>query len=88
MRFHSDPLGASWAPESAVVSVGAPRRFVFRAVHDHAVRYAYTVRTGDVVVMAATCQEAYQHAILPERGDDAADVGPRISLVFKKRLPR
>ena len=85
MRFHSDPQGAAWAPASAVVSVGAPRRFVFRAAGDPARRYAYTVRAGDVVAMGPGCQEAFQHALLLEK--DAADASPRISLVFKMRKP-
>jgi hypothetical protein len=102
MRFHADPQGAAWAPETAVVSVGAPRRFVFRATRDPSVRYAYHVRSGDVVQMHADCQRAFQHALLPEKGAapaPATDAGadspesteealpaPRISLVFKKRL--
>ena len=83
MRFHSDPQGAEWAPQTAVVSVGAPRRFVFRAVGDPATRCATTVRSGDVVVMGPGCQERFQHALLPEASAD--DAAPRISLVFKKR---
>jgi alkylated DNA repair dioxygenase AlkB len=87
MRFHADPLGDVWAPDTAVVSVGAPRRFVFRATADPAAtRYAYVVRAGDVVVMHADCQERFQHALLHEHGAD--DAAPRMSLVFKKRRPR
>ena len=87
MRFHSDPLEDGWHADAAVVSVGAPRRFVFRGAGDAAAkaaqRYAFTVRSGDVVRMGAHCQERFQHALLPERG--GADVGPRASLVFKRR---
>ena len=83
MRFHSDPQGAEWAADTAVVSVGAPRRFVFRAVGDPATRCAVTLRAGDVVHMGPGCQERFQHAVLPERS--AEDAAPRISLVFKKR---
>ncbi len=102
MRFHADPQGVAWAPETAVVSVGAPRRFVFRAMRDASVRYAYLVRSGDVVQMHADCQRAFQHALLPEKGAATAAAtdadspesteeepplpAPRISLVFKKRV--
>jgi alkylated DNA repair dioxygenase AlkB len=86
MRFHSDPQGAEWAPQTAVVSVGAPRRFVFRAVGDPATRCATTVRSGDVVIMGPGCQERFQHALLPEASAD--DAAPRISLVFKKRAAK
>ncbi len=86
MRFHSDPQGDAWAAETAVVSVGCARRFVFRSVADVEERYAYTVRSGDVITMGTNCQERFQHAVLPER--DADDAQPRISLVFKKRRER
>ena len=83
MRFHSDPQGEAWGAPTAVVSVGAPRRFVFRAVGDPAHRYGYTVRAGDVVDMHGDCQARFQHALLPEKAAD--DAAPRISLVFKQR---
>ena len=83
MRFHSDPQGKEWAADTAVVSVGAPRRFVFRAAGDPATRCGVVVRSGDVVHMGPGCQERFQHAVLPEASAEAA--APRISLVFKKR---
>ena len=83
MRFHSDPQGKEWAANTVVVSVGAPRRFVFRAAGDPATRCAVVVRSGDVVHMGPGCQERFQHAVLPEASAEAA--APRISLVFKKR---
>ena len=83
MRYHSDPQGQDWAADTAVVSIGAPRRFVFRAVGDHATRCGIVVRSGDVVHMGPGCQERFQHAILPEASAESA--APRISLVFKKR---
>ena len=53
MRFHSDPQGKEWAADTAVVSVGAPRRFVFRAVGDPATRCAVVVRSGDVFLLCS-----------------------------------
>ena len=83
MRYHSDPQGKEWAADTAVVSIGAPRRFVFRAVGDHATRCGVIVRSGDIVHMGPGCQERFQHAILPEASAESAL--PRISLVFKLR---
>ncbi|KAF8061107.1 RDH14 [Scenedesmus sp. PABB004] len=87
MRFHADPLGeGTWAPATAVVSVGAARGFVFRRADDHAARWAYRVASGDAVLMFGRCQEELQHAVIVERS--AQDAGPRLSLVYKKRLLR
>lgn len=85
MRFHSDPQGDSWATDTAVVSVGATRRFAFRSASapaDPSLRSEFGVVSGDVVVMRGDCQARFQHSILP----DPAAAGPRISLVFKKAL--
>jgi len=80
MRFHSDPgQGVEWQEDTAVVSVGSERRFVFREIADHSRRWAYTLRGGDCVRMFADCQKRLQHAVLSEAGD----VAPRVSLVFK-----
>lgn len=57
MRYHADPLYATWTPETSVVSIGVPRRFVFRETNDHSRRWAYVVRNGDVVVMHSDCQD-------------------------------
>jgi len=86
MRFHSDPdQGVLWAEETAVVSLGSARQFVFRKVGDFQERHEFLLQSGDVVWMYGDCQERYQHAVKVEarRGD----AGPRISLVFKKALP-
>lgn len=54
MRFHSDPQGEEWAEETAVVSVGATRRFAFRSrarPSDSSSRTVFEVQNGDVVRM-------------------------------------
>lgn len=75
MRYHSDPLaecGVSvWDSDTAVVSLGAPREFVFRTAlltvrqeqqrapqvqQQQPVHYPYLVANGDVVRMVADCQ--------------------------------
>jgi len=86
MGWHSDPQGAEWAPPTAVVSVGSPRRFSFRsatAPADATQRAEFIVRSGDVVWMGGDCQARLQHAVLPGEEEEA---GPRISLVFKLSL--
>lgn len=85
MRYHVDPLYGCWTPNTAVVSVGATRQFIFREEADHSVRWCYRVRSGDVVFMSGDCQERLQHCVKVEA--EAADAGPRMSLVFKQRLP-
>lgn len=50
----------------------------------HAARWEFSVRAGDVLHMYADCQERLQHSIILEKSVVA---GPRMSLVFKERLP-
>lgn len=59
MRFHVDPLYEVWTPNSAVVSIGAKRQFIFREMSDFNVRWTYSVRNGDVVVMHSDCQDRW-----------------------------
>ncbi|KAG1660596.1 hypothetical protein FOA52_003027 [Chlamydomonas sp. UWO 241] len=87
MRFHADPLYGMWEPETAVVSIGQARRFIFREASDITSRWEYTVSNGDVVYMWGDCQERLQHSVKVEREDrGAAELGPRMSLVFKRRV--
>jgi len=89
MRFHSDPgQGTDWSTDTAVVSLGDTRSFVFRskdAPHDSRQRFEFFVRHGDVVHMFADCQQRYQHAVRSEKRADQAFI--RASLVFKQSLP-
>ncbi|KXZ43391.1 hypothetical protein GPECTOR_92g614 [Gonium pectorale] len=84
MRYHVDPLYDRWTPDSAVVSLGDTRTFIFREIRDFNSRWHYRVSNGDVVHMFGDCQERLQHCVRVER--HAADAGPRMSLVFKERL--
>ncbi|KAG2454789.1 hypothetical protein HYH02_000624 [Chlamydomonas schloesseri] len=84
MRYHVDPLYGVWSPESAVVSIGDTRTFIFREITDYDSRWQYRVRNGDVVRMWGDCQDRLQHCVRVERA--AEDAGPRMSLVFKERL--
>lgn len=85
MKFHCDPQADGWADDTAVVSVGAARRFVLRRIDDVASRWTHVLHTGDVVYMSGDCQRRFQHAVPAEK--EARAAGERISLVFKKRRP-
>eukprot|EP00879_Flechtneria_rotunda_P011597 GHRR01012114.1.p2 GENE.GHRR01012114.1~~GHRR01012114.1.p2 ORF type:complete len:150 (-),score=9.91 GHRR01012114.1:673-1122(-) len=41
MRFHTDPLYGKWTSHTSVASLGSTRRFVFRKIDDHSVRWTY-----------------------------------------------
>jgi alkylated DNA repair dioxygenase AlkB len=89
MGWHSDPQGAEdgWAEETAVVSVGASRRFAFRsaaAPADLAERREMVVSSGDCLRMWGDCQARFQHSLLAEPGEGAE--AERISLVFKRSV--
>lgn len=93
MRYHSDPLydptdptRQIWVDDTAVVSVGDPRTFIVREKEDHPDRkyYRFIVGAGDVFQMTEGCQAHYQHTVQVEKHEE--DVGPRVSLVFKKHV--
>jgi len=84
MRFHQDPQYDTWADEAAVVSVGDTRLFIVREIDNFENRFEYFVRNGDLVLMFGNCQDRYQHCIKVE--GNASTRGPRMSLVFKKRI--
>jgi alkylated DNA repair dioxygenase AlkB len=78
--WHSDKeaqLGP--APVIATVNLGATRTFSFRE-KESGERIDLKLENGDVLMMNAACQQNYLHAILPQKGD----VGPRISLTYRK----
>ena len=80
MGWHSDDepeLGPQ--PVIASLSLGAPRRFVFRARTGDA-RLALTLPHGSLLLMAGETQRVYRHA-LPKT---ARPVGPRINLTFRR----
>ncbi|TKS52782.1 alpha-ketoglutarate-dependent dioxygenase AlkB [Luteimonas yindakuii] len=84
MGWHSDDepeLGPR--PVIASLSLGAPRRFVFKARTGDA-RRALTLPHGSLLLMAGDTQRLYRHA-LPKT---ARTVAPRINLTFRCVLPR
>ena len=92
MRYHSDPdQGTLWDYDTAVVSVGATRRFAFRrnnksstVVEAEKTRppHNFVVLNGDVTHMWGDCQERFQHAV--KNADEKQETAPRVSLVFKR----
>eukprot|EP00527_Entomoneis_sp_CCMP2396_P008553 CAMPEP_0198152894 /NCGR_PEP_ID=MMETSP1443-20131203/61601_1 /TAXON_ID=186043 /ORGANISM="Entomoneis sp., Strain CCMP2396" /LENGTH=471 /DNA_ID=CAMNT_0043819035 /DNA_START=11 /DNA_END=1426 /DNA_ORIENTATION=+ len=91
MRYHIDPdQGVLWDYDTAVVSVGASRRFAFRNIlvddgdcgETSKKHHTFVSMHGDLIYMFGPCQEQYQHCVkkAETKGDDAS----RASLVFKR----
>ena len=94
MRYHIDPdQGKLWGVETAVVSVGATRRFSFRRIPGldsnrdiiaEARPHSFYVMHSDVTEMFGDCQEKFQHMVKTAESKD--EKAARSSLVFKKVL--
>ena len=94
MRYHSDPdQGTLWDYDTAVVSIGASRRFVFRSIIDNnndntfkaplrPQPHSFVVMDSDVTYMHRDCQTLYQHSL--KNAEDHHETASRISLVFKR----
>jgi alkylated DNA repair dioxygenase AlkB len=79
VAWHGDRLGRLTANTVvAILSVGAPRRFLLRPASGGPSR-AFDLGWGDLLVMGGTCQRTWQHAV-PKA---AAVAGPRISVQFR-----
>jgi len=80
MGWHSDDepeLGSQ--PVIASVSLGGARRFLLKHRQHPALRSAFDLPHGSLLVMAGDTQRHYRHA-LPRT---AKPVGPRINLTFR-----
>ena len=88
MRYHSDPdQGVLWDYDTAVVSIGASRRFTFRSIdtatsHQQLQPHSFIVMDSDVTYMFNDCQQLYQHSV--KNADNKNETTSRISLVFKR----
>ena len=81
MGWHSDDepeLGPR--PLIASLSLGAPRRFLFKHRQDGALRRELLLGHGDLLLMGGQTQRHYRHA-LPRT---ARPVGERINLTFRR----
>jgi alkylated DNA repair dioxygenase AlkB len=90
MRYHTDPdQGELWGYETAVVSVGAARRFAFRPIpglQSKGKVHNFVVMDGDVTEMKADCQQKFQHTVKTAEG--RGEAASRSSLVYKKTFDR
>lgn len=88
MRYHIDPdQGVLWDYETAVVSVGATRRFSFRKIPTGDINsqpHTFVLMQGDVVEMFGDCQSLFQHTV--RTADEKNEEAARASLVFKRTL--
>jgi len=85
MRYHIDPdQGVRWGFETAIVSIGATRRFAFRSIEgmDDSKPHSFVVMNGDVTEMVRDCQDRFQHTV--KTAEFKGESAPRVSLVFKK----
>jgi alkylated DNA repair dioxygenase AlkB len=87
MRYHMDPdQGVLWDYDTAVVSVGASRRFSFRPVvslgEGGGQPHNFVVMHGDVTHMFGNCQTEFQHTV--KKAEHKAERAARSSLVFKR----
>jgi alkylated DNA repair dioxygenase AlkB len=81
VAWHGDRLGRLVDDTVvAILSVGAPRRFLLRPAAGGASR-AFDLGWGDLLVMGGSCQRTWQHAV-----PKAAGVGPRISVQFRPEV--
>jgi alkylated DNA repair dioxygenase AlkB len=65
----------------AIVSLGAPRRFLLRPRGGGA-SMRFDLGAGDLLVMGGTCQRTWEHTV-----PKVAAAGPRLSVTFRHREP-
>lgn len=82
VAWHGDRTGRSANRDVlvAIVSLGAERRFLLRPRGGGAAR-AFSVTSGDLLVMGGSCQRTWEHAV-PKT---ARPTGLRISVQFRPR---
>lgn len=81
--YHSDDeaeLGTR--PTIASISLGSPRRFLFRSVTTGQ-RWPVDLGNGDLLIMTGQSQSDYRHAVPKTK----RAVGPRINLTFRYFYP-
>ena len=64
----------------AIVSLGAPRRFLLRPAGGGTSR-AFDLGWGDLLVMGGTCQRTWEHAV-----PKMASAKPRMSVQFRPEV--
>lgn len=81
VAFHGDRMGRqSGDTVVAIVSLGAPRRFLLRPAGGGPSR-AFDLGWGDLLVMGGTCQRTWQHAV-----PKMTSARPRMSVQFRPHV--
>jgi alkylated DNA repair dioxygenase AlkB len=79
VAWHGDRVGRRRAHTVvAIVSLGAPRRFLLRPKGGGA-SLRLTPGSGDLLVLGGTCQRTWQHCV-----PKCAAAGPRVSVMFRE----
>jgi alkylated DNA repair dioxygenase AlkB len=79
VAWHGDRVGRRRAQTIvAIVSLGAPRRFLLRPVGGGR-SLRLTPGAGDLMVLGGTCQRTWQHSV-----PKCASAGPRVSIMFRE----
>lgn len=83
VAWHGDTIGRSSTEDTvvAIVSLGAPRRFLLRPRGGGRAVLRVGLAPGDLLVMGGSCQRTWEHAV-PK---SARPVGARISVQFRPR---
>ncbi len=82
VAFHGDRLGRETDDAIvAILSLGAPRRFLLRPSRGGSSR-PFDLGRGDLLVMGGTCQRTWQHGV-----PKVAGAGLRISVQFRSTSP-
>ncbi|MFO0550333.1 MAG: alpha-ketoglutarate-dependent dioxygenase AlkB [Polyangiaceae bacterium] len=79
MGFHSDSAAGIVAGTStSIVSVGGERELTFRSKDSSRRLHVVRLQPGSLLIMPASVQELWKHAVLPTR-----EAAARISLTFR-----
>ncbi|MDA8310487.1 MAG: alpha-ketoglutarate-dependent dioxygenase AlkB [Actinomycetota bacterium] len=80
VAWHGDRIGRAAREDTvvAIVSLGAPRRFLLRP-RGGGPAMRLELAAGDLLVMGGSCQRTWEHAVPKSR----RPTGPRISLQFR-----
>jgi alkylated DNA repair dioxygenase AlkB len=87
VAWHGDRIGRSASADTivAILSLGAPRRFLLRPNPDRGDQdgrsVAFTLASGDLLVMGGSCQRTFEHSVPKTRHAP----GPRVSVQFRAR---